>query len=68
MKDLGVNGVQYRIQSVPVYYGIIVVMRCGESGGEKSGENECLFDEQHGRRRGDVDGDERIAKVVSTSE
>lgn len=66
MKNIAINRVQYRVQSIPIYYRIIVVMWCSESGGEESGENECLLDEQHGRKgrcrrrdansEGDVDG------------
>lgn len=50
VKNVTINRVHYRVQSVPIYYRIIVMMWCGQSGGEESRENERLFDEQHGRR------------------
>lgn len=48
VKSLTVDRVEYRVQSFPIYYGVIVMVRSGKSRAEEGSENECLFDEKHG--------------------
>lgn len=43
-----VDGIENRVERVPVYYRIVIVVRCSESRADERDENECLLNEQHG--------------------